>query len=279
MKESHGHLHTIYKMKRMLLFLAISLFTLSGDAQNQDSIVFSVHYIAHFKLYAESKNEIEEEKVLDIGNTSSCFYGRWQRKRDAILDSVITAGGDYNQAMSLMMNYPIARQFYSIYNNYPSIGKCTVTDQLIKRFYYEEDIETIDWTILEKDTTVLNYICKMAVCDYRNHKWTVCYTPELPVGWGPWKLHGLPGLILSAWDDTGIFSFEGIEIRKNGAILYPPNTNNNIKCSREEIRAMQREMMRDPEGFAKRFGAIGKGMDANGKPIIYKKRTALFLDE
>lgn len=81
-----------------------------------------------------------------------------------------------------------------------------------------------------------------------------------------------------AADDTGVFSFECIELRDGTKAVAVPNLSKSIKCTREEIRLMEREAGKDPEGFAKRFGGVGKGMDANGRPIVHKPKTALFLD-
>jgi len=265
-------------MKKWYLLALMLMVMQAGLCQERGDVKFSVHYIAHFKLYAEAQNEITEERVLDVGDGYSCFYGRWQQKRQDIMDSVMAAGGNRNQAMVLAMDYPIPCQYYYIYNNYPAAGKRTVTDQIIKSFYYEEAIDPIQWTILDRDTTVMGYPCEMATCEYRNHRWTACYTQEIPVPLGPWKLHGLPGMILSAWDDSGVFAFEGIEIRQERRQARYPKLNNSIKCTRNDIKAMQREMYSNPEDFAKRFGATGKGTDANGRPIVYKERTALFMD-
>jgi GLPGLI family protein len=265
-------------MNKIVGTLALTIFVISGCAQVKSDKMFSVHYIAHFKLYAEAKEEITEERVLDIGEKSSCFYGRWQHLREEIVDSITAAGGSRDMILAKIMEYPTPRQFYTVYNNYPVIGKRTVTDQLIKRFHYEEDMDVIEWALLDGDTIVLDYPCKKAICNYRAHLWKVCYTPEIPVALGPWKLHGLPGLILAASDDTGVFSFECIEIRSDKKPMPVPNLSKSIKCTREEIKSMQRESFKNPEDFVKRYGAIGGGTDASGRPIVYKERTALFLD-
>ena len=46
--------------------------------------------------------------------------------------------------------------------------------------------------------------------------WTVWFAPEIPLQEGPWKLCGLPGLILEACESSGQHSFTatGIELSK-----------------------------------------------------------------
>jgi hypothetical protein len=40
--------------------------------------------------------------------------------------------------------------------------------------------------------------CKKATTNFRGRYWEAWYTEEIPIGQGPWKLCGLPGMILKA---------------------------------------------------------------------------------
>ncbi|MDE6782325.1 MAG: GLPGLI family protein [Paramuribaculum sp.] len=73
--------------------------------------------------------------------------------------------------------------------------------------FYTEPLAEIEWNIISDSTaTMLGYECIMAETDYHGRHWKAWFTPEIPVCFGPWKLHGLPGLILKATCD-GAFSF------------------------------------------------------------------------
>lgn len=265
-------------MKRIIIATLLVLSSITGYAQ-EDSTFLSAHYIAHFKTFAEAIHERTEEQVLDIGENSSCFYGRWYRRRREIIDSIAAAGGNFDDMLAKISEYPTPYLSYIIYDNYPSVGKRTVTHTIIKHFHYEEDIDDIQWVLLDRDTTILDYPCQTATCEYRNHRWTVCYAPEIPVSLGPWKLRGLPGLILYAADDTGIFSFECIELRNEAKPVAVPKLSKSIKCTREEIKEMERVSCRNPDDLVRRLGFTpGKAWDANGKPLVYKERTAIFID-
>lgn len=73
---------------------------------------------------------------------------------------------------------------------------------------YVEEIPEPDWRISDEQAEVAGYSCQKAECDFRGRRWEAWFTTEIPVGEGPWKLRGLPGLILMARDSTGQFSFE-----------------------------------------------------------------------
>lgn len=100
---------------------------------------------------------------------------------------------------------------------------------------YKEKIPSMTWRYVEGDTTVLGLKCRKAVCDFRGLEWTVWYCPEIKVPYGPWKLNGLPGLILLAYDKSGAHSYEAIGIRTKPSEIYLLGSFNVPKyISREE---------------------------------------------
>ena len=65
----------------------------------------------------------------------------------------------------------------------------------------------IKWTLSDDTLTVGGYLCKTATCQLHGRKWTVRYSEDIPTSAGPWKLCGLPGLILKAEADGDIHRF------------------------------------------------------------------------
>ena len=94
-----------------------------------------------------------------------------------------------------------------------SKGQLTVYDYRSGDYArYTEPYGEQEWTIYQDSTrNILDYECFMARSDYHGRNWTVWFTPEIPVQDGPWKLHGLPGLILMADGGDG-FHIEATEI-------------------------------------------------------------------
>ncbi|MGI9137995.1 MAG: GLPGLI family protein [Sediminibacterium sp.] len=102
-----------------------------------------------------------------------------------------------------------------IYRNFNS-------EKIILRFpksaaldeYTVEDTWTkIDWKIKDEMETIGKFKCKKAIGDFRGRTYIVWFTEEIPLPYGPYKLHGLPGLILQAEDTEQMFSVQlkGIE--------------------------------------------------------------------
>ena len=61
-----------------------------------------------------------------------------------------------------------------------------------------ENITIPEWTLCEDTTSILGMECKKATTNFRGRYWEVWYTEDIPISQGPWKLCGLPGMILKA---------------------------------------------------------------------------------
>ena len=87
---------------------------------------------------------------------------------------------------------------------------------------YDEPFSEIDWQIIEDGAkTILGYECLMATTDYHGRKWTAWFTPEIPLQDGPWKLCGLPGLILEAAEEKGHHCFTADGIEQSSQPIFP----------------------------------------------------------
>lgn len=87
--------------------------------------------------------------------------------------------------------------------------------------YYTEPLGEIQWEITDSTKTVLGYDCVMAKANYHGRNWTAWFTPDIPVQEGPWKLTGLPGLILEAAESTGQHSFIATGLETSNQEIFP----------------------------------------------------------
>lgn len=89
--------------------------------------------------------------------------------------------------------------------------------------YVKETIPKIKWNITKETKKIGSYLCFKASANYRGRNYTAWYTPKIPLKYGPWKLQGLPGLILEAYDTTKevYFYFKNIK--------YPAQTSIAVK--------------------------------------------------
>ena len=114
-----------------------------------------------------------------------------------------------------------------VWTDYPE-GKVTVRDAIPPTIYEtQEERKPINWELSDDTLTVAGFLCKFATCQLHGRKWTALYSEDIPTSAGPWKLCGLPGLILKAETNDGIHPTEEKLIKNRiktfGNRLYPKN--------------------------------------------------------
>lgn len=78
---------------------------------------------------------------------------------------------------------------------------------ILNHYYVVDTVPIVDWTIYPEEKNIGGYKSKKAEGFFRGRNYTVWFTSEIPISNGPWKLGGLPGLILEAIDDEGNVQF------------------------------------------------------------------------
>ena len=118
------------------------------------------------------------------------------------------------------------------------------------QYVVEQPFEILEWTLVADSTkNVLGYDCVMATADYHGRKWTVWFTPEIPVQTGPWKLAGLPGLILEADADNGVYSFVATGIQNSDRPIMPVYLADRYeKTTRKDFLKAKRSFFDNPLG-------------------------------
>ena len=105
------------------------------------------------------------------------------------------------------------------------IKKKTMWSNLLyrKQIYIKELNPIINWKIEKERKKIGRFNCKKATANFRGRNYTAWFTTEIPLPFGPWKLNGLPGLILEAYDTNKFvyWYFKNVE--------YPTKIKNNVK--------------------------------------------------
>lgn len=150
----------------------------------------------------------DDEMRLEIGkNGVSRFYSYTRFLRKQMTAEMIKKGGGIDLT-SIPKGGAIS---WELYKNYPVQGKTLYLDVIsLDSYQCEETVETPDWQLVPDSTKeILGYQCQMATTRFKGRQWTVWYTEDVPMDEGPWKLRGLPGLVLSAYDAKRQYVFEG----------------------------------------------------------------------
>lgn len=85
-------------------------------------------------------------------------------------------------------------------------------------YLIKEALENINWKIEKETQKILGYTCQKATGICKGRTYTAWFTTDIPASFGPWKLHGLPGLILEAYDASQRIKFSCTKVIINGKI-------------------------------------------------------------
>ena len=213
--------------------------------------------------------------ILQIGKSISKCFSHYSNqvdslsalpKGDRMLGKMI--GDAMNNGEFMRGKYPHKRLKTYIYKNYPE-GCMTVTDGLILQDYrYVDSLHTQTWTMGDSTREVLGYTCQQATADFRGRRWTAWFATDIPVSDGPWKLGGLPGLILEAYDEgqQHVFTAVGLERVKDEPIIFNRSFGDNQKfeqTNRLEFLRSKKKSLMDLNGYIQ----METGIDlSQGKP-------------
>lgn len=194
-------------VRRQLNILQTSVLESKTLASAGMEFVYDYHFNAD-TIYNSSADD--EQMLLQISPEG---ISKFSSLRNARIDSIIPTMSDEQilQNADKLLNGPMM----NIFKNYPA-GKLTHTEKIAQDWFrYEEDMPVIEWELGDSVKTVLGYECREANARFRGRDWHVFYTEEIPVMEGPWKLHGLPGLIMSATDRKGDYRFECVGVKQS----------------------------------------------------------------
>lgn len=133
-----------------------------------------------------------------------------------------------------------------------------VSRDLIKDqpFIVKEDYPEFDWDISLNNTREIGgYQCHRATTTFRGRNYEAWFTMKIPIDAGPWKLHGLPGLILEAKDEEGIiqFIFAGLEMVSDKDASWNKAPKNGINMSFKEFFEIRKQK---DEEFIKKIASF-----------------------
>lgn len=218
----------MHKFSTVILLLFVAVFAVSAGKKDFPKAEIKVSYTyPHLALKTDGKAyESEYPMILLTNGSYSKFYNPRTEFNDS-LHSTPSGRKVYHQLMSEGVRRYVETRDESLLPVSPasiyvfkssSDSTTTVYDRggLGEYGFYSEPRGGMEWEIGDSTKNILGYECVIATSEFRGRRWTVWFTPDIPIDNGPWKLCGLPGLILEASESSGQHSFiaDGIELSK-----------------------------------------------------------------
>lgn len=129
------------------------------------------------------------------------------------------------------------------------------------RYRAHEPLAKIDWALSDDTLTICGLLCRRATGELYGKQWTVWYAEDIPSSAGPWKLRGLPGLIVKAEDAEGIHCFELYETKNEVRAISAINNPDYQKISRKKLMAFKKKTFGNPRYVKEPDYYVPKGSD------------------
>lgn len=238
-------------MKKILTSIISCLVAIAATAQTAD-IEVSYRYCHPVQTMRSAEPDITNQYILLTDGYKSKFYSPKTEYIDSI-ESTPEGFEKFNTFKRICyekkQSEHIPRVDGSFYITKSKRDNKMQTYDIASatRFKWEEPIPHIKWVTTDTTMNIAGYECFMATAEVHGRKWTAWFTPEIPVSDGPWKLCGLPGLILQAACDGGQYSFvaDGIQQKQNPEYRIYGNENWE-PVKREEFWQLRRSCLDNP---------------------------------
>lgn len=130
-------------------------------------------------------------------------------------------------------------------------------------FLVKDNYTELKWKIGSEKKEIAGHSCIKASTEFRGRTWEVWFTPDIPVSFGPWKLHGLPGLILEAYDSTKRFSFVAVNISFNKGKFFEKSFNTLMKSYNSTPVSYEKAVKDDQEYWDNKYKSLRQSSNNN----------------
>src|ERR1700743_1168552 len=285
-----NRIKTIKIMKRKLIIItALVLPVLVASAQKPDTAQILVHYkFTHVRDTNNRAGASTENMVLFVGKNASSYKSYDRQLQNELfrrqMQEAITNSPDGNVRLDRHITGSGTEYYQFIGNKKLVRREATMMDSYI----IDDALPVINWHISSEKANFAELHCQKATCHFKGRDYTAWFCADLPVHVGPWKLNGLPGVIVEAYDGKKevVFKFDRVEKAvlgaskpikdKHGRIVIPldddadgsdPNIikvpTNGIITTDKELAKLQNAIYKDPSVIAQSMKA---GAQNNGGP-------------
>ncbi|TDO23075.1 GLPGLI family protein [Pedobacter duraquae] len=205
------------KKNSLLTFVVILLQASIATAQKADTVRARVSYTYSIvENTSKPDSTREEQMMLLLGKNASLYTS---------LDKVVEAEKRKKEMeemakqfeQGLIKNIKMSPGKRTTGNDiyiYRNEKKMFTKQRIVNNYLTEDSMPAIDWKLSNDTLTISGLKCQKATAYFKGRDYTVWYCPEIPFSSGPWKLNGLPGLIVQASDlkKEINFKFDGFEV-------------------------------------------------------------------
>jgi GLPGLI family protein len=289
----------IVVMKRQLMItIMLMAQALLALGQKPDTAQILVHY--KFSYVRDTNNRAHpymENMVLFVGKSSSSYRSYDRQLQNELYRRQMQEAINNSADGNIRLDHKVTAsgtEYYQFINDKKLVRK----EVMMSSYIITDVLPVINWHISSEKANFAELHCQKATCHFKGRDYTAWFCPDLPVRAGPWKLNGLPGVIVEAYDEKKevVFKFTRVEKAvlgtskpikdRHGRIVIPldddadgadPNIIrvpvNGIKTTDKELAKLKNAVHRDPNVLVQTMGATAQN-NGGPKPDINIKAGA-----
>lgn len=206
--------------------------------------LFSQNYQVKYNMVTLFDGVKNYDAKLTFSNLHSCFEYKLATKDTAVVETQ-----DENGNLKILIP---EKKVQKVYLNLKK-KKSNEIKYLKTTFIVQDTLSLPNWCIFDEIKTINNHLCRKANTTYKGRNYQVWFTSDYPTNYGPWKLNGLPGLIIVAQDEKAEVYFEATEIIKINDTIEEPN----ISFKVITLEAYQLEIQKNKQYIEERLKSMG----------------------
>ena len=189
------------KLKFTLLLMLVAFLASAQQTANR------FFYELTFKPKTDSAKLDKVMTILDITDKKSIYQDFTVPSQDSIMKVEVEAMQKSGVYKDMSKTIKMPKFNYKIEKTYPDM-KVTFSDMISTKKIGYVDPTKFNWKILPDKSKIGDYTAQKATTEFGGRQWTAWFTTDLPFPDGPYKFHGLPGLIVKLEDADKNYTWE-----------------------------------------------------------------------
>ncbi len=233
-------------------------------------------------VFVQTKAQVADVAIAKAFYTTYYVDDTTQRTSPQIAETVLYLGEkgsiyrrilDEESKPLLHMSYGGTMETFDIIEESASqiflAGKSHRVERVIdNKYIITEDKPVIDWELGDETKMIGGYNTQKATAKFGGRVYTAWFAADIPFSYGPWKLQGLPGLILEARDSKNdlVFEFTGFQtVKKEDAVkIAVPKSFKFQKVTHQQFEKIYVDFIADPLTFMR----ASLGLPPDSKAVV-----------
>lgn len=221
-------------------------------------------YDVVYKKDSTSNITTKENYILDIGTKETKYY----TYDFFVADSLITNNIPFPKEMKLNTSDIIVHK-----NNNNEFFQYDLLENTVLQL---QTNDTQKWNLSQEKKNVKNLSLQKAITTWGGRNWTAWFAEEIPFQEGPYKFHGLPGLIVEIYDDKKNYHFELVrseKIKEEENQFIEMSEKLGIPITWEKYKTAKLKYYESPVNFIKNSAENSEQLYLNDGTIVSSKNS------